>query len=103
VRRAFHTLKGSSRMVGFKTVGEAAWGVEQCFNLWLAQERPANGDLLELADGAQRVIRSWIEAISVDPDAGRSDAAGASRPARARRRCVRIRGRTSRRVDRPKV
>jgi hypothetical protein len=46
VRRAFHTLKGSSRMVGFKTVGEAAWGVEQCFNLWLAQERPANDDLL---------------------------------------------------------
>ncbi len=68
VRRAFHTLKGSSRMVGFKTVGEAAWGVEQCFNLWLAQERPASDDLLELADGAQRVIRAWIDEISRNPD-----------------------------------
>jgi HPt (histidine-containing phosphotransfer) domain-containing protein len=49
VRRAFHTLKGSSRMVGFKTVGEGAWAVEQCFNLWLAQERQASDDLLQLA------------------------------------------------------
>jgi chemosensory pili system protein ChpA (sensor histidine kinase/response regulator) len=69
VRRAFHTLKGSSRMVGFKHIGEGAWGVEQCFNLWLAQERPATDDLIELADGAQRVIRTWVEAIAADPAA----------------------------------
>jgi chemosensory pili system protein ChpA (sensor histidine kinase/response regulator) len=69
VRRAFHTLKGSSRMVGFKTIGEGAWGVEQCFNLWLAQERPATQDLIDLAAGAQRVIRDWVTAISAQPDA----------------------------------
>jgi len=69
VRRAFHTLKGSSRMVGFKHIGEGAWGVEQCFNLWLAQERPATDDLIDLADGAQRVIRAWIETIDRDPHA----------------------------------
>ncbi len=69
VRRAFHTLKGSSRMVGFKHLGEGAWGVEQCFNLWLAQERPATDDLLELADGAQRVIRAWVDTIERDPAA----------------------------------
>ena len=69
VRRAFHTLKGSSRMVGFKTIGEGAWGVEQCFNLWLAQERPASDDLIDLAAGAERVIRQWVDAISVQPDA----------------------------------
>ncbi len=67
VRRAFHTLKGSSRMVGFKHVGEGAWGVEQCFNLWLAQERPATDDLIDLADGAQRVIRAWVDTIDRDP------------------------------------
>jgi len=64
VRRAFHTLKGSSRMVGFKTVGEGAWGVEQCFNLWLAQEREASDDLLDLAEGAQRVILDWVNQIA---------------------------------------
>ena len=67
VRRAFHTLKGSSRMVGFKHIGEGAWGVEQCFNLWLAQERPATDDLIDLANGAQRVIRAWVETIERDP------------------------------------
>ncbi len=67
VRRAFHTLKGSSRMVGFKHIGEGAWGVEQCFNLWLAQERPASDDLLDLADGAQKVVRAWIDTIDHDP------------------------------------
>ncbi len=69
VRRAFHTLKGSSRMVGFKTVGEGAWAVEQCFNLWLAQERAASDDLLDLADGAQRVIRDWVDQIARHPAA----------------------------------
>ncbi|MDQ3445705.1 MAG: Hpt domain-containing protein, partial [Pseudomonadota bacterium] len=69
VRRAFHTLKGSSRMVGFKTVGEGAWAVEQCFNLWLAQERAASDDLLDLAEGAQRVIRDWIGQIARNPTA----------------------------------
>ena len=69
VRRAFHTLKGSSRMVGFKHLGEGAWGVEQCFNLWLAQERPATDDLIELAYGAQRVIRAWVDTIDRDPAA----------------------------------
>lgn len=69
VRRAFHTLKGSSRMVGFKHIGEGAWGVEQCFNLWLAQERPATDDLIDLADGAQRVIRAWVETIDREPQA----------------------------------
>ncbi|MEO8186289.1 MAG: Hpt domain-containing protein, partial [Burkholderiaceae bacterium] len=69
VRRAFHTLKGSSRMVGFKTVGEGAWAVEQCFNLWLAQERAASDDLLDLAEGAQRVIRDWISQIARNPAA----------------------------------
>ena len=68
VRRAFHTLKGSSRMVGFKTIGEGAWGVEQCFNLWLAQERPASDDLIELAAGAERVIRQWVGRVAVQPD-----------------------------------
>ncbi|HEX5640471.1 MAG TPA: Hpt domain-containing protein [Burkholderiaceae bacterium] len=69
VRRAFHTLKGSSRMVGFKTIGEGAWGVEQCFNLWLAQERPASDDLIDLAAGAERVIRSWVGTVAEQPDA----------------------------------
>ena len=38
LRRAFHTLKGSSRMVGLTEFGEAAWAMEQVMNAWLAEK-----------------------------------------------------------------
>jgi chemosensory pili system protein ChpA (sensor histidine kinase/response regulator) len=68
-RRAFHTLKGSSRMVGLRDFGEFAWALEQCFNVWLAQERPANADLLGLASASADRMRDWIEALRSDPSA----------------------------------
>jgi len=69
VRRGFHTLKGSGRMVGLKNFAEGAWGVEQCFNLWLAQERPASEELFELAQRAVDQMREWLNALAGDPDA----------------------------------
>ena len=48
LRRAFHTLKGSGRMVGLARLGEAAWAVEQTINRWLQEERAATPDLLSL-------------------------------------------------------
>ncbi len=68
-RRAFHTLKGSGRMVGLKPFGDTAWAVEQCFNLLLAQERPASEDLLELAAYTAQQMRGWIEHLRDDPSA----------------------------------
>ncbi|MDZ4359412.1 MAG: Hpt domain-containing protein, partial [Variovorax sp.] len=49
LRRAFHTLKGSSRMVGLDEFGEAAWAMEQLINTVLAEQRPATPPLLTLA------------------------------------------------------
>ncbi len=68
-RRAFHTLKGSSRMVGLKVFGEGAWAVEQCFNLWLSEERPATAALVDLAATARQLMQEWIQAIAQDPHA----------------------------------
>ena len=68
-RRAFHTLKGSSRMVGLRDFGEFAWALEQCFNVWLAQERAANDDLINLAQASADRMRDWIEALRSDPTA----------------------------------
>ncbi len=68
-RRAFHTLKGSSRMVGLKSFGEGAWSIEQCFNLWLSQERPASDDLIKLASAARTLMRGWIAQIAANPQA----------------------------------
>ena len=52
IRRAFHTLKGSGRMVGLARLGEAAWAVEQTINLWLQEGRAATPDLLSLVGAA---------------------------------------------------
>ena len=48
IRRGFHTLKGSGRMVGLMDLGEAAWEVERVMNLWLEQKRGRRPRLLEL-------------------------------------------------------
>jgi chemosensory pili system protein ChpA (sensor histidine kinase/response regulator) len=48
IRRGFHTLKGSGRMVGLMRLGEAAWAIEQTLNTWLQEERAATPSLLQL-------------------------------------------------------
>ena len=64
LRRAFHTLKGSSRMVGLMEFGEAAWAMEQLANTWLAEQNPAGSDLLALADDAMQQLTQWVEDIA---------------------------------------
>lgn len=68
VRRAFHTLKGSSRMVGLNEFGEAAWAFEQLFNAWLAEQKPASADLLNLSDQAMTAFGRWIQDIANKAD-----------------------------------
>jgi chemosensory pili system protein ChpA (sensor histidine kinase/response regulator) len=64
VRRAFHTLKGSSRMVGLKDFGEAAWGCEQLYNARMAEGTPADTDLLGFSGEALDYLGRWIEGIA---------------------------------------
>ena len=66
VRRAFHTLKGSGRMVGLKDFGEAGWALEQTMNLWMGEKRPANADLLRLIDQSHAVFTVWIDQLTTD-------------------------------------
>ena len=69
LRRAFHTLKGSSRMVGLNEFGEAAWSFEQLMNTWLAEQRPASDDLLRATSAAMHAFGRWVEDISAHSDA----------------------------------
>ncbi len=69
LRRAFHTLKGSSRMVGLNEFGEAGWSMEQVLNAWLAEQKPATDDMRTLAAGAIRGFSLWVEAIAGGTDA----------------------------------
>ncbi len=64
LRRAFHTLKGSSRMVGLNEFGEAAWSFEQLFNNWLAEQRPASEDLITAASTAMQAFGRWVDDIA---------------------------------------
>ena len=60
IRRGFHTLKGSGRMVGLMDLGEVAWEIEQVLNLWLEQKWPASPDLLDLIALGSRSFAGWV-------------------------------------------
>ncbi|MGR6807938.1 Hpt domain-containing protein [Sphaerotilus natans] len=64
LRRAFHTLKGSARMVGLNAYGEAAWSCEQLYNHWLAAQVPATPNLRTLTGDAIAYLSAWTEAIA---------------------------------------
>ncbi len=84
LRRAFHTLKGSSRMVGLNDFGEAAWSMEQMLNAWLAEQKPMQPPLLQLSEKALRAFGRWADDIAAGHAGGWqvkafSDAADAMR------------------------
>lgn len=64
LRRAFHTLKGSSRMVGLNDFGEAAWAMEQLLNAWLAEQKPMQPSLLQLSSDALQAFDRWATDIA---------------------------------------
>jgi chemosensory pili system protein ChpA (sensor histidine kinase/response regulator) len=64
LRRAFHTLKGSSRMVGLTEFGEAAWSFEQMLNASLAEQRPATDAMVALAASAMQAFARWVDDIA---------------------------------------
>jgi chemosensory pili system protein ChpA (sensor histidine kinase/response regulator) len=64
LRRAFHTLKGSSRMVGLNEFGEAGWAMEQMLNAWLAEQKAMPAPMLGLAGEALHGFGHWADAIA---------------------------------------
>ncbi|KQR63187.1 Hpt domain-containing protein [Acidovorax sp. Leaf160] len=68
LRRAFHTLKGSSRMVGLNPFGDAAWAMEQALNAWLAEQKPMPPALLDLSEQSLQAFGRWGDAIARGDD-----------------------------------
>ncbi|MBT0959735.1 hybrid sensor histidine kinase/response regulator [Denitromonas iodatirespirans] len=64
VRRGFHTLKGSGRMVGLNALGEAAWALEQTLNRWLQLEWAPTPALHALVAEAHQVFSAWVEQLA---------------------------------------
>src|SRR5690554_5514552 len=61
VRRAFHTLKGSGRMVGATSIGELAWSVENLLNRVIDQTLKLNDDTFALNDEVNARIPPLIQ------------------------------------------
>ena len=68
LRRAFHTLKGSSRMVGLSEFGAAAWALEQLLNSWLADQKSANEIFRNFCDEIFAGFERWIADIALNCD-----------------------------------
>jgi len=63
LRRGFHTLKGSGRMVGLNNLGEVAWVVEQVMNTWLQDDKTANDKLLQLVEMTHDSFVQWVSEL----------------------------------------
>ena len=74
LRRAFHTLKGSARMVGLNEFGEASWAMEQLLNGALAEQKAATAEFCALCSDVLSGLVSWVDDIAANQDSGRSAA-----------------------------
>jgi chemosensory pili system protein ChpA (sensor histidine kinase/response regulator) len=74
VRRAFHTLKGSARMVGLVEFGEAGWACEQLYNARLAEQQGADAGVIALSTDILAYMSHWVDAIGASRAAGHSPA-----------------------------
>ncbi|HUX91615.1 MAG TPA: Hpt domain-containing protein [Gallionellaceae bacterium] len=63
IRRGFHTLKGSGRMVGLTNLGEVAWAVEKALNKWLQGDKPTSISVLELIGDAEVLFQHWVDKL----------------------------------------
>ncbi len=66
VRRGFHTLKGSGRMVGLSDLGDLAFDVEKVHNRLIEEDLPVTPATVELIDIAQTSFRGWLDALRRD-------------------------------------
>lgn len=74
LRRSFHTLKGSSRMVGLEAFGGTAAAIERVMNVWLADGRAATADLLALLAHAYAELDAWVAELAAGQKPARDGA-----------------------------
>ncbi|MBD9367391.1 Hpt domain-containing protein [Xanthomonas sp. XNM01] len=63
IRRVFHTLKGSGRLVGARALGEFSWKIESMLNRVLDGTRPASPAVLDLVQKACDVLPQFNAAL----------------------------------------
>jgi len=65
VRRSFHTLKGSGRMVGAERIGEYCWSIENLLNRLINRTLTRNPPMIEFILEAAAVVPELVEQLEV--------------------------------------
>ncbi|HET6629088.1 MAG TPA: Hpt domain-containing protein [Woeseiaceae bacterium] len=65
VRRSFHTLKGSGRMVGAERIGEYCWSIENLLNRLINRTLTRTPPMIELILQAAAVVPELVEQLEV--------------------------------------
>ncbi|MEH6557825.1 MAG: Hpt domain-containing protein [Oceanicoccus sp.] len=73
IRRAFHTLKGSGRMVGADDVGELAWSIENMLNRVMDGSIAMDTSRLQLIVEARNEIPVFVDAFEHGRKADKSE------------------------------
>ncbi len=63
IRRAFHTIKGSGRLVGALKIGEFAWDFEQLLNRVIDKTVTPNPQVIEAVGHAARAMPELVEEL----------------------------------------
>jgi len=61
IRRSFHTLKGSGRLVGAVTIGELSWAVENMLNKVIEDSIPAENPVLGVLNNALTKLPNLVK------------------------------------------
>ncbi len=72
MRRAYHTLKGSGRLVGAIDLGEFAWAFENMLNRVLDSTIKVNPEILELMERGKQTLPDLFELFKVNKKPGQS-------------------------------
>ena len=75
IRRSFHTMKGSGRLVGAMALGEFSWKVENTLNRVLDKTIPPSPHVIALLDNAVAALPFLLSALRGEA-AGGADIAG---------------------------
>lgn len=70
IRRAYHTLKGSGRLVGAADLGEFAWAYENMLNRVIDNTIIASPELLELMELGNKALLELFELFKVNEKPG---------------------------------
>ena len=70
VRRSFHTLKGSGRMVGAERIGEYCWSVENLLNKLINRTLIRTPPMIQFIVAASKLVPELVEQLEVgaEPD-----------------------------------